>query len=180
MIRRAVERDIDAVERHYAELLAFEKEHGSHTNWKAGVYPTRRVAERGVADGALYVMEEGGKLCASMLLNHAQLDIYAAVAWRYPAAPEKVLVIHTLCVPPSQAGKGAGKRMVRFALEEAVRRGCDVIRIDTWEHNGPAANLYRRLGFRDAGRVSGIFEGAIEETLIFFEKRVGETMPPVE
>lgn len=174
MIRRAVESDVDAVERHYAELFAYEKEHGSSTNWKEGVYPTRKVAERGVADKALYVLEEEGEVRASMLLNHVQLDMYDAVAWRYPAAPEKVLVIHTLCVPPSQAGKGAGTRMVRFAMEEAARRGCEVIRLDTWEHNGPAANLYRRLGFRDAGRVSGVFEGLIVETLIFLEKSVRE------
>lgn len=122
MIRRAVERDIDAVERQYAEILDFEQEHGSRTNWKAGVYPTRAVAEQGVADGSLYVMEEDGSLCASMLLNHVQLDVYASIAWKYAAEPEKVLVIHTLCVPPSQAGKGIGSRMVRFALEEAARR----------------------------------------------------------
>ncbi len=174
MIRRAVERDIDAVERQYAELLAFEQAHGSRTNWKAGVYPTRAVAEQGVADGALYVMEEEGELRASMLLNHVQLDVYASIVWKYPADPEKVLVIHTLCVPPSQAGKGVGTRMVRFALEEAARRGCEVLRLDTWEHNEPAAHLYRRLGFREAGRASGVLEGLIAETLMFLEKRVRE------
>ena len=64
--------------------------------------------------------------------------------------------------------------MVRFALDEAARRGCDVIRLDTWEHNEPAARLYRRLGFRDAGKASTLFEGLIAENLIFLEKRVEE------
>ncbi|WP_273523134.1 GNAT family N-acetyltransferase [Mailhella massiliensis] len=174
MIRRAAEHDIDVVEKHYTELLTFEREHGSTTNWELGVYPTRSVAEKGVADGTLYVLEENGEVCASMLLNHVQLDVYASIDWRYPAEPDKVLVIHTLCVPPSQAGKGAGSRMVRFALDEAARRGCDVIRLDTWEHNEPAARLYRRLGFRDAGKASTLFEGLIAENLIFLEKRVEE------
>lgn len=172
MIRRADRDDIDAVERHYVELLTFEKEHGSHTNWELGVYPTRSVAEKGVEDGTLYVMEENGELCASMLLNHVQLESYASIPWCYPAEPDKVLVIHTLCVPPSQAGRGAGRRMVRFALEEAVRRGCEVMRLDTWENNEPAARLYLGLGFRYAGKASVLFEGAISENLIFLEKRL--------
>ena len=172
MIRRAQAGDIDAVERQYTELLVYEQEHGSRTNWKLGVYPTRAVAERGVADGALYVMEEDGEVCASMLLNSVQLDAYAAIPWGYEAAPEKVFVIHTLCVPPSQAGRGIGTRMVRFALEEAARRGCEVMRLDTWENNKPAEKLYLRLGFRHAGKASVLFEGAIAENLIFLEKRI--------
>ena len=138
------------------------------------MYPTRAVAERGVADGVLYVMEEDGEVCASMLLNSVQLDAYAAIPWEYEAAPEKVLVIHTLCVPPSQAGRGIGTRMVRFALEEAARRGCEVMRLDTWENNKPAEKLYLRLGFRHAGKASVLFEGSIAENLIFLEKRVEE------
>ncbi len=172
MIRRGTDRDIDAVTRHYNELLAFEQKHGSSTNWKMGVYPTRAVAEKGVAEGSLFVMEENGELCASMLLNNVQLESYASIAWEYPAGPDEVMVIHTLCVPPSQAGKGVGRRMVEFALEESARRGCKVMRLDTWEKNAPAAGLYRRLGFRYAGKAEVLFEGAIAEHLIFFEKQL--------
>ena len=172
MIRRAMDSDVDAVERHYTELLTFEQEHGSSTNWELGVYPTRAVAEKGVKDGTLYVLEENGEVCASMILNHVQLDAYASIPWEYAAEPDKVLVIHTLCVPPSQAGKGAGKRMVLFALEEAARRGCEVMRLDTWENNRPAANLYLKLGFRYAGKAEVLFEGSISENLIFLEKRI--------
>lgn len=172
MIRKAVSRDIEAVAGHYEELLAFEQKYGTRTNWKAGVYPTKSVAEKSAGEGTLYVMEEKGVLCASMILNHVQLDAYASISWEYPADPEGVLVIHTLCVPPSQGGRGIGSRMVRFAEEEAARRGCDVLRLDTWEHNSPAANLYHRLGFRYAGKTAVLFAGHISENLIFFEKQI--------
>ncbi|WP_295639950.1 GNAT family N-acetyltransferase [uncultured Mailhella sp.] len=174
MIRRGMKRDIDAVERHYEELFTFEEKRGSRTNWKRGVYPTRSVAEKGVEDGTLYVMEEDGKLCASMILNQVQLESYASIPWLYPAEPDKVLVIHTLCVPPSQAGRGVGSGMVRFALEEGARRGCEVMRLDTWENNEPAANMYRRLGFRYAGKSAVLFADAISENLIFLERRILE------
>lgn len=172
MIRRGMECDIDAVERHYEELLAFEEKHGTRTNWKRGVYPTRSVAEKGVENGTLYVMEDDGKICASMILDQVQLESYASIPWLYAAEPDKVLVIHTLCVPPSQAGRGAGSGMVRFALEEGARRGCEVMRLDTWEHNEPAASMYRRLGFRYAGKTAVLFAGSIAEHLIFLERRI--------
>lgn len=172
VIRRGMERDIDAVERHYEELLTFEEKQGSRTNWQRGVYPTRSVAEKGVENGTLYVMEENGEICASMILDQTQLEAYTSIPWLYAAEPDKVLVIHTLCVPPSQAGRGAGSGMVRFALEEGARRGCEVMRLDTWEHNEPAANMYRRLGFRYAGKTAVLFAGSISENLIFLERRI--------
>ena len=68
-IRQAVESDIDAIEQSYTELLTYEKEHGSNSNWVLGLYPTRVVAEKSCAWRTLYVLLEGGKTRASMILN---------------------------------------------------------------------------------------------------------------
>ena len=51
LFRPAAESDLDAIERHYTELLTHEAETGrSTTNWSLGVYPTRQT---GVAAGIL-------------------------------------------------------------------------------------------------------------------------------
>ena len=105
-----------------------------------------------------------------MILNQTQLPEYAGIDWAYPA--QRVLVIHTLCIPPAQAGRGYGRAMVRFALEEAARQGCQALRLDTYAGNAPAAGLYRGLGFRYAGRAECDFQGLITEPLIFFEHPV--------
>lgn len=122
MIREATAADIDSVEQSYLQLLDHEALHGGHTNWVRDVYPTRATAEGALSEGTLFVLEEDGAVRGSMILNQTQLPEYAGIDWAYPA--QQVLVIHTLCIPPAQAGRGYGRAMVRFALEEAARQGC--------------------------------------------------------
>lgn len=172
MIRKAVETDIDAVENSYTELLTYEKENGGSSNWVLGVYPTREVAERSCEEGTLYVLEEGTEICASMILNQYQSDDYREMEWMYPADDSEVLVIHTLCIPPSKSGRGYGKKMVRYAIEHARNMNCTVIRLDTWAGNEPAAALYQKFGFRYVGVTDVLLQGLIPEEQVFFEKKL--------
>lgn len=80
-----------------------------------------------------------------------------------------MLVIHTLCIPPSCSGRGYAKAFVAFAMEHGRSLGCKVIRLDTYEGNLPAISLYTGLGFRDAGVTLFHFENAIWENLRCFE-----------
>lgn len=172
MIRLALPQDIDSVNDTYTELLLHEQEAGSNTSWQLNVYPTRDIAAQAQAAGTLYVMEEDGTLCASMILNHVQAEDYTKIPWQYPAQPQEVLVIHTLCIPPSQARKGLGRKMVQFALEKARELGCRVIRLDTSATNKPAARLYEGFGFRLAGELDTLHQGVLPITLIYFEKEL--------
>lgn len=172
MIRIATENDIDAVEKSYVELLTYEKETGSSSNWVLGVYPTRAIAEESYKKGTLYVLIDHGLLCASMILNQVQPGDYRNIDWAYPALENEILVVHTLCVPPSQAGKGYGKTMMQYAMKKAREWHCKAVRLDTFAGNTPAAGLYRTLGFRYAGKASVLLQGLIPEEQIFFEKKI--------
>lgn len=172
MIRRAMETDLDAVAAAYEELLAYEAEHGSSSNWIPGVYPTRAVAERSYAAQTLYVMEEQGTICASMILNQFQADYYDTINWKYPAKPEEVYVIHTLCIPPSKAGHGYGKQMVQFAIDHVKEMRGKAIRLDTWAENIPAQQLYRSFGFELAGSVNTLLEDLIPEEQVLLERKI--------
>lgn len=114
-------------------------------------------------------MECDGGICASMILNQVQSEEYYGIAWEYPARDDEVLILHTLCIPPSNAGRGYGTKMVRYAIEEARRMKCRVMRLDTYEGNQPASALYTKLGFRYAGIASVMLQGLIPEEQIFFE-----------
>ncbi len=161
IFRAARQADIDAVEQGYTELLTYEAEHGAWTAWKLGVYPTRATAQHSLDNGSLYLLEEDGQAAASVILNRQQPEEYREISWKFPAGPEQVMVIHTLCVPPSRAGKGLGKEMVRRCMEEARRQGCTVLRLDTGGQNKPAVGLYTGLGFTIAGTTTILLDGQI-------------------
>ncbi len=169
MIRKATQQDVDAVAASYEQLLQHEAATHSYTNWKPGIYPIRQDAQGAVKNGTLYVLEQDGQICASMILNQHQAEAYAEIQWQYPAAPEQVLVIHTLCMAPHMSGKGYGSRMVRFAMEEARARGCTVIRLDTYVGNEPAQRLYHKLGFRISGRKLVSHHGLFDSELYYLE-----------
>lgn len=172
MIRRAEEKDIENIARTYTELLQYEEANGSHSNWKLNVYPTIAVPRSKVPTGTMYVLEENGEICASMVLNQEQAPEYAAVPWQYAAESRQVLVIHTLCIPPQRSGHGYGRRMVEFAKEHARRNGCTVMRIDTYAHNEPARKFYQKNGFRIAGYGRILLQGLIEEEQVYLECEV--------
>ena len=54
-----------------------------------------------------------------MILNSHQPAEYYDIAWVYDASDEEVMVIHTLCVPPSMSGRGLGtSRIVAMSFCE--------------------------------------------------------------
>lgn len=172
LICKATMEDIDAIENGYLELLLYEENHISWSNWALGIYPTRITAECAFQSNTLYVLKDKDRICASMILNQLQANDYSEIKWRYQAKSEEVLVIHTLCVHPSMAGKGYGKAMVKFALEQANKMKCRVIRLDTYAQNEPAAALYKSLGFKYSGEADVLLQGLISEKQIFFEKEI--------
>lgn len=171
-IRKALAEDVAAIENSYNELLDHEQLCGNCTNWVKGVYPTRAVPERHIPLGDMYVLEEEGQICASMVLNGEQAQAYGQIPWKYAAGAEEVMVIHTLCVPPSRAGRGYGGAMLHFALEEARKRGCRVMRLDTFWKNEPAKAMYLKNGFSIAGYADVLHEGLIYEKLVCLECRL--------
>lgn len=177
MIRKAEKGDIAAVSAGYQELFAYEAEHGNQTNWVPGRYPSETTAQAALENGTLYVLEENGAFCGSMILNQLQPPEYRTIDWHYTAEPDQVLVVHTLCIPPSQKGKGYGRQFVRFAMHCAAQTGCKAVRLDTWAGNHPAAALYESLGFRLAGTGIMLLQGMIRERQIYLEYEVKKHDP---
>ncbi len=169
MIRKAKITDIIAIADTYTALLKHEQQYGSNSNWKLDVYPTIAVPEAKVPTGTMYVLEENGEVCASMVLNHDQAEEYAEIEWQYPGEKDRVLVIHTLCIPPQKAGRGYGRQMVEFAKNYGAEAGCTTLRIDTYAHNEPAKRLYLNCGFRIAGYGRILLQGLIEEEQVYLE-----------
>ncbi|MDD3334317.1 MAG: GNAT family N-acetyltransferase [Eubacteriales bacterium] len=169
MIRPATEQDIEAIAQSYEDLLQYELVNGSSSNWKLGVYPTIKVPQQAVAKGTMYVLEEDGAVCASMILNDEQGPEYQKIQWSSHPKAGETLVIHTLCIPPQRAKRGYGKQMLAYAKQFAVQQRYTVIRIDTYAHNEPAKRFYLANGFSIQGYHSTLFEGVIPEELVYME-----------
>lgn len=170
MIRKATSQDIEQVENSYTELLLHEKEHGAYTVWQLGVYPTKTTAEKALSEDALYVMEQDGEICASIIANNVQPEEYGQINWKCQAEQSEVIVIHLLCVRPSKAGHGIGKELVQFIIEKARHMNCKTVRLDTGSQNKPAVSLYTKLGFELAGTSTMSIGGLIpHNNHLFFE-----------
>ena len=172
-IRKAREADILAIAGIYDRILTKEETGGATIGWVRGVYPTRATAQAALDAGELFVLESDGTVYAAGRINREQVPVYAEVPWAHDAAPEQVLVLHTLVVDPAAAGHGYGTQFVRFYEQYAREHGCPELRIDTNAKNANARRLYAYLGYREAGIVPCTFNGIDGVALVCLEKWLG-------
>ena len=100
-IRKAEAGDAAAVAAIYARTIEADLAGEKQVGWVPGVYPTIEDARAALARDDLFVLERDGRVVASAIINQRQVDAYAGAAWQYPADPQQVMVLHTLCVDPA-------------------------------------------------------------------------------
>ena len=110
--------------------------------WKKGIYPSDQWIRAALREGSLYTVREGDALIGAMALDHRCAEGYDRAAWGVDAAGGAVSVIHALGVLPAWQGRGAGKLLVRGALET----------------NLTAQKLYERVGFQYRGTLQLYYE----------------------
>ncbi len=172
MIRKATLADIPAVSDLYEKIHDAEEAGHVTIGWERQTYPTRKTAQAALEADELYVLEENGKILATARINDEQMPAYEFAAWEHDAEPDKVLVMHTLCVLPSEAGRGYGSRFVRFYEELARESGRPYLRIDTNERNANARRLYKKLGYKEIGIIPCEFCGIAGVNLVCIEKKL--------
>lgn len=168
-IRPAAETDLNAVAQSYRNQLMYEMENNtSYSNWKFGVYPTTEVSIRAHAKQELYVAETKGRIIGSMILTEKQPKEYKDISWKTENSG-KILVVHTLCVPPRHSGKGCGHSMLRYVLELSSDQGYSAVRCNLWQDNQPAKHLLEDMGFYVCGSHAFLPDSLPEETDLFME-----------
>ena len=172
MVRKATPADLDAIAAIYDHIHTNEEAGLTTVGWIRHIYPTRKSAEEAIAKGEMFVLEADGGVAAAAKINQEQVPEYANARWEYPAPDEKVMVLHTLVVSPKAKGKGYGSRFVDFYETYAREKGCPYLRMDTNERNLAARALYQKLGYREVGIVSCVFNGIPGVRLVCLEKKV--------
>lgn len=173
MIRKATFEELDAVERLYNELHDAKEAGLIPVIWRRGVYPSRETAVEALDRGDLYVLEKDGRIIGSAVINRIQDEVYAGAPWQYDEPDERVCVLHTLMISPSEFGKGYARDFLDFYESWAREHGCPELRIDTNDQNLPAQAMYLRHGYRKIAVVPAkVFNGILDIRLVLLEKHL--------
>ena len=171
MIRKATDKELSQVAAIYHRILEQEEKGLTTTGWIRGVYPTEETAREAMEAGELFILLEDDVVAAAAKINKEQVPEYQNAQWNYTdVTEEQVMVLHTLVVDPSFAGRGLGTQFVKFYEEYAKEQGCCCLRMDTNARNKSARRLYQHLGFREAGIVDCTFNGIVGVKLVCLEK----------
>ena len=132
-IRKANEKDLDAVVSIYDRVHDLEEKGSAVIGWVRGVYPVRQTAENACNEGTLFVLELNDKVCGTAIINQYQLPEYYDAKWKYPAEDHEVMVLHTLIIDPLYMNMHLGQDFVTFYESYSREHGCKVLRLDTQE-----------------------------------------------
>ena len=172
MIRKATSGDAARITALYEAVHDGEEAGDITTGWKRGVYPTEATVHAALARGDLFVETDGGETVAVGVINRIPVPEYDDCPWQFAAAPEEIMVLHTLAVDPAVRGRGYARAFVRFYEEYAAAHGCRCLRMDTQVINTAARRLYASLGYCEAGVVGCVFNGIPDEKLVCLEKQL--------
>jgi GNAT superfamily N-acetyltransferase len=137
-IRRATEADLPVI----VHLFSIPDEGGVKTDHPGPpLDPRYREALAAIAEdpnNALLVAEVEGRVAGVF-----HLTIIQYVANR----GARVAQIESVIVDPSLRGRGIGEAMMRWAIDEARRRGCFRVQLTSNKARLRAHRFYKRLGF---------------------------------
>ena len=96
-IRKATAADLDSVEMIYNDAHDAIETGRITTGWIRGVYPTRDSAEASLKRDDLFVLEDGGEIRGTGIINQIQVDVYEGAPWEFEADKDAVCVFHFDC-----------------------------------------------------------------------------------
>ena len=89
-------------------------------------------------DNLTYVAEEDGRVVGTFMLTFIRHLMRQGTS---------IAQLEAVRVDPAVRGRGIGEQMVRWAIEEARRRGCSRMQLTSNKTRKDAHRFYERLGF---------------------------------
>ena len=86
----------------------------------------------------LIVAEENDRVIGTLQLTFLRYLLYGGA---------RVALVESVQVAASERSRGVGAAMMRFAIDEARRRGCHRVQLTSNEARKDAHRFYERLGF---------------------------------
>ncbi|WP_410620700.1 GNAT family N-acetyltransferase [Amycolatopsis sp. cmx-8-4] len=150
VIRSGDPGDVDILLRFFDEAVEWLVARGSSKQWGTepwSVVPKRVERVEGmVADPGLRIAMVGGEPAGALIVSEEH-DPHV------PAVDERELYVRLLITSRRFAGQRVGGRLVEYALDEAKRRGIDLVRVDCWAGgDGDLQRYYESQGFKPTVR----------------------------
>ena len=150
VIRSGDSGDVDTLLRFFDEAVEWLVARGSSKQWGtepwSGV-PKRVERVKGMAaDPGLRIAVVDGEAAGALIVSEEHDQ-------HVPAVDERELYIRLLITSRRFAGRRVGGRLVEYALDEARRRGIDLVRVDCWAGgDGELQRYYESQGFKPTVR----------------------------
>lgn len=116
--------------------------------WDA-LYPTYDDFEEDIRKGQLYAGSQDNVLAVIYVVNRECDAEYKNGSWSYP--DDRYCVIHRLCVNPVFQNRGVAKIALKAAENQALKEGCQAVRLDVFSENQVAVRLYEGAGYQRVG-----------------------------
>jgi ribosomal-protein-alanine acetyltransferase len=105
---------------------------------------------------------------ATLVAEHdGEIVGYALVLFR---AGTVVARLYSIALAPRAAGRGLGVMLLGAAEQEAMQRGCALLRLEVREDNAAAVSLYSKSGYRQFGGRERYYQDGADA--LRFEKRL--------
>lgn len=114
-------------------------------------YPTAGAFYTDIERGELYVLKNKRSIIGSIVISTYMDNEYQEVDWLTPSLEN--IYIHRLAVHPTYQSEGNARRLMDFALVQALDRNATSIRLDTFSQNTRNQKFYEGLGFKKLGSI---------------------------
>ena len=141
-IRPARTEDLDEILKIYDRAKRFMVQTGNPTQW-AGGYPQRELLEEDIAQGGLYVVNDGETICGVFYFVIGPDPTYTVIEKGNWHSNKEYGTIHRI------ASNGTGG--VFGAALDFCRSQIDYLRIDTHDDNKVMQHVVSKHGFRECG-----------------------------
>lgn len=74
--------------------------------------------------------------------------------------------IYNIAIAPEFRREGIGEALLRHLIDKAGADGCRLVTLEVRSGNGPAMELYKKLGFREVGRRKGYYAKGGEDAVL--------------
>jgi len=112
-------------------------------------YPNREIIEEDITNEALYVLEDQGRIIASISLVEEEPEEIKDLGWE----KARSCFLVRLCVAPEYQGKGIGGQVMKSISLIAKKKGYKATHHLAAEVNQAANRLYKRMGYKDLGSI---------------------------